>query len=383
MNPFEILGIERDADATTIKRAYAKAVKAHRPDVDAEGFQRVTDAYHACLSWDQWDDDYLDQEEIQTEVEATVDAGLTAAVEPLGRSPDGKSWAYESVAESSELQPFLDELTSRALTGSPAGLEAWLRDLDAFYPLGAKAAAVDSVIDHLENLESPLAPDMLQVVLAFFAIDSLDAAQPWRNSRVTYLRRAALASRAFDTRVATLHQGDHTFFDRMMLRELIGPRNRWRTLFLALVPGMPSRVAKLHTEMAETGREIADSRLDHETAALWVRATDMHRLDRLRLAIVGARLLSAYLILLLFNAQRTSPLPLFAEMILLVLVCLWAAKALFGLGVGAWKRRGWLAWMEPETLVTGLIGIAFLAIGAFAALARPAVLTIGTTSRCP
>lgn len=378
MNPFDILGIERDADATTIKRAYAKAVKAHRPDVDAEGFQRMTDAYHACLSWDQWsEDDTYEENGIETNGESIADGDEATETEPVENDPDVAIEICDPGAAHPELQPFLDQLTAHALAGSPAALEDWLRDLDAFYPLGAKATAVDSVIDHLESLDSPLAPDVLHVVLVFFAIDHLDATQPWRNSRVARLRRAALTARAFDQRIATLQRSDHTFFDRMMLRELIGPRSRWRTIFLALVPGMPSRIAALHAELAEAGEEAARNGFDRETVALWLRATDMHRLDPIRLAIVGARLASIYLIAYALNSQMTRPSPLFAEKTLLLLACLWAAKALFGLAAGAWRRHERLSWIEPETVITVLIGIAFIVVGLLDTVARSTLLTVG------
>lgn len=49
MNPWEALGISRAEarDPATVKRAYAKQLKAHRPDRDPEGFRRVHDAYQA------------------------------------------------------------------------------------------------------------------------------------------------------------------------------------------------------------------------------------------------------------------------------------------------------------------------------------------------
>lgn len=52
MNPYEILGVDRDADDDTIKRAYRKASSASHPDREGgstEEQQRVNDAY-AILS---------------------------------------------------------------------------------------------------------------------------------------------------------------------------------------------------------------------------------------------------------------------------------------------------------------------------------------------
>ena len=45
MNYYELLNIERAADANTVKRAYFSAVKLHSPDSDPEGFKAIRIAY--------------------------------------------------------------------------------------------------------------------------------------------------------------------------------------------------------------------------------------------------------------------------------------------------------------------------------------------------
>ena len=51
MDCWEILGLDDEADERTIKRQYAKLLKVHRPDDDAEAFQRLREAYEEALSW--------------------------------------------------------------------------------------------------------------------------------------------------------------------------------------------------------------------------------------------------------------------------------------------------------------------------------------------
>mgnify|MGYP000138228956 CR=1 FL=1 len=46
-----VLGLEPDADARAIKRAYHKLLKRHKPDSDPEGFRRLREAYE-CLTDD-------------------------------------------------------------------------------------------------------------------------------------------------------------------------------------------------------------------------------------------------------------------------------------------------------------------------------------------
>lgn len=51
MDCWTVLGIERFSDKKSIKIAYAKQLKLHRPDDDPEGFQQLHRAYKSALSW--------------------------------------------------------------------------------------------------------------------------------------------------------------------------------------------------------------------------------------------------------------------------------------------------------------------------------------------
>lgn len=54
MNPYEVLGLAEDeSDERTIKRAYAKLLRQHRPDQDPEGFTRIHQAYQWIVSRSQ------------------------------------------------------------------------------------------------------------------------------------------------------------------------------------------------------------------------------------------------------------------------------------------------------------------------------------------
>lgn len=44
-NPYEVLGVKRDASETEIKRAYFALVRDHPPERDPEGFKRIRAAY--------------------------------------------------------------------------------------------------------------------------------------------------------------------------------------------------------------------------------------------------------------------------------------------------------------------------------------------------
>ena len=44
-NPFEILGVSRDADRRTLRRAYARLIKVYRPETHPKEFQRIQQAF--------------------------------------------------------------------------------------------------------------------------------------------------------------------------------------------------------------------------------------------------------------------------------------------------------------------------------------------------
>ncbi|WP_409301056.1 J domain-containing protein [Pseudomonas sp. KCJK8993] len=54
MDCWSVLGAPQDADEREIKRSYARQLKRVRPDADAEGFQRLREAYERALQLARW-----------------------------------------------------------------------------------------------------------------------------------------------------------------------------------------------------------------------------------------------------------------------------------------------------------------------------------------
>ncbi|VVN25957.1 J domain-containing protein [Pseudomonas fluorescens] len=54
MDCWSVLHLHDDAEARDIKRAYARLLKTFRPDEDAEGFQRLREAYEQALAIARW-----------------------------------------------------------------------------------------------------------------------------------------------------------------------------------------------------------------------------------------------------------------------------------------------------------------------------------------
>ncbi len=53
MNPFAVLGLDEDASDAAVRAAYLAAVRAHPPDRDPAGFQRIREAYDAVRDEDR------------------------------------------------------------------------------------------------------------------------------------------------------------------------------------------------------------------------------------------------------------------------------------------------------------------------------------------
>ena len=71
VNPWELLGLDAEAEPRTIKRRYAQLLKQTRPDEDPEAFQRLREAYEWALDWAQRVQD--------VEIPVALDESLTPA----------------------------------------------------------------------------------------------------------------------------------------------------------------------------------------------------------------------------------------------------------------------------------------------------------------
>ncbi|WP_447785643.1 J domain-containing protein [Pseudomonas germanica] len=94
MSCWTVLGLTADADTRSIKRQYAALLKQTRPDEDAEGFQRLRDAYEQALNYKEWAQVHEDNEAPDDSWDLT---GLTVvevdALQQATRSLHGTSLA--------------------------------------------------------------------------------------------------------------------------------------------------------------------------------------------------------------------------------------------------------------------------------------------------
>ena len=65
VSPWELLGLDAEAEPRSIKRRYAQLLKQTRPDEDPEAFQRLREAYEWALDWAQRTQDVDEQPAVE------------------------------------------------------------------------------------------------------------------------------------------------------------------------------------------------------------------------------------------------------------------------------------------------------------------------------
>lgn len=203
MNPYEVLGLtEGESDERTIKRAYAKLLKQHRPDEDPDGFTRVHRAYVS-----------LTGNAVDTRVLVTPSKERIESSRPPLPNPTDETWESEcrTLAAMRDAEPGADrELgLSRAITrlsGMLAeGRGDWSRAAQLVVPVVAEQTrrwgdAPDSMIVRLleenpelieERLLFLLKGNQQQQVLGLLRawVDDLECRHSSTNAERTVLLR--------------------------------------------------------------------------------------------------------------------------------------------------------------------------------------------------
>lgn len=223
MNPFAELGLEQDADEREVKRAYAAALRQARPDQDPERFQRVNEAYRACLDWLAWRRHYDAQDDESDEADAAEAADPASSPAADDAEGQGTYAGYSDDEHSAFPDPkeFVAELFEVSSLGSAEDIHGWLQSHPAFYAIGARELYAPSVIAQLQD-EPNLPPRHLAALLHFFGLDEVGEARAWLEPKIVALQRRALV----------------TPEDSAAIRLLFGRRDREPHRREGLPPGM-------------------------------------------------------------------------------------------------------------------------------------------------
>lgn len=113
---WETLGIEPTTDESTIRRAYARELKLHRPDQDPQGYQLLREAFDAAKAFAKGEIIWLDDDNVKAVI--NLDRALSElpqaesqeAVQPaLPPQPDWQRETLEEDAERFSVQLLADE----------------------------------------------------------------------------------------------------------------------------------------------------------------------------------------------------------------------------------------------------------------------------------
>lgn len=201
MNPWTLLGLDADADTRSIKRRYAQLLKQHRPDEDADAFQRLREAYEQALAHaaaqDRSRDDGTDQWQalasvVQDEpaVVAAIEAPPHARIEQLLQASESLDAALQQAREQGLEADLQRHLMARCATLDEEGLNIlrwgmqrlqWLSPWQADY---LSRSHSDALVARLLALELETLQQRLQAGEERAVVDAATAllASDWLQS---------------------------------------------------------------------------------------------------------------------------------------------------------------------------------------------------------
>lgn len=99
MDCWSVLHLHNEAEARDIKRSYARLLKTFRPDEDAEGFQRLREAYEQALAIARWrleNAEPADEDDVAVATASSTFAALAfdAALANKHSHPQNPSWDF-------------------------------------------------------------------------------------------------------------------------------------------------------------------------------------------------------------------------------------------------------------------------------------------------
>lgn len=257
--PLAFFGLDEDASASDVKRAYARRLKATRPDEDPEGFQRL----RAMYSW---------------ALEIVSGEGFEA---PVDLPPDASG-----VDEVVDVDPLYARIVELGQQSDGAAMSEWLVRQEVLWSLTYKAAAAAAIARRLHAELPPMAPAAFDVLFAFFVewhVDRGDDPCGMEALRPSLLIRWYLQSANHDACAQLLVERKFVSTPRaarVYLRQITQPFRVWRALLWSLIPMVPTRMRVVMRAL----RPLPET-LDARQLAWWTAAADRTQLSWPRTAV--------------------------------------------------------------------------------------------------
>jgi hypothetical protein len=265
MNPFELLGVGRDADEREIRRAYTARLRHTRPDDDPEGFQRLHDAYQRLL---QIRRHQAKQQPVVTMTIVEPTAAPPAQPRPISTPAIRADPVF--VPQRMDIDAFCSEAFERAATGDDRMLSEWLQEQPAFWSFRAKADIGQQLVRRLYRDEPAMPTNCLHVLLNFFDLDHVHAGHhalalqrlsrrsQWAWELMPEHRQALAARMSMPPRQ----------LGRCLAR-LQHPYTWWRALAAGFIPNSARVMPQFIRELAGPFTEDLPSSVSQEQIRFW------------------------------------------------------------------------------------------------------------------
>lgn len=220
MDCWTLLGLTADADERSIKRSYARRLKSTRPDEDAEGFQRLREAYERALQLARW---RADEAAAEDDAPVVISAPLTAT-----QPPDNlQHWSSLLELHPLIVEPLADWTPEPLpeLAPAPPQPDPWplLEGLNAENLPQRWQQAEQQACDR-EFLKHLLARCYEQpeqhMAMILWAIQHLDWLTPWQRPCMTVLQEAVLVQAVLQEYRRTLEAHLEAGQERAFLTQL-------------------------------------------------------------------------------------------------------------------------------------------------------------------
>ncbi|WP_233121351.1 hypothetical protein [Agrobacterium vaccinii] len=182
-HPLVAFELDEGADERAVKRAYAKRLKATRPDEDPVGFQALHQAYQQALDFIRWRDHR------HQPMDTVANETSTLPLENIGSDPETQRMPHPGAGPAADTAPveelsllpaddvvlgrefifslsdFVDPLLQESQHLDPNRFRQWLRERMADWPLTSKPVLARAIAEHMFEHQVPLKPDRFDILV--------------------------------------------------------------------------------------------------------------------------------------------------------------------------------------------------------------------------
>jgi hypothetical protein len=306
---FILLGVSPDADSPSVKRAYARLLRCTRPDEDAEGFQRLHEAYQLVLA-------HVLGQEARTaasvgapakdvaSIHHASDRQTPATVDGRDRTTPTDAGSPSRITAPAAAVMFSvnpRELVSRVIDHAVAATDAlalsrWLAGQPEFWSIQIKQHSGQLLLQQLFREPQPMAPDCLDALLQFF--DLRQVLSGVNAVALGQLRQRQLAlwyvlpehHRALAMRMSVPTNRPFAPARVLWCLRLLESPLRWqKVLWPAMRRHRTSTMALLIQALCAGHLEYLPGQINRQHAEFWYRAAQLGKISWPRFALGSVR----------------------------------------------------------------------------------------------